>query len=70
MKFFEKRPRLLFVLLTLLVFFPTFFNDFQLAWDDQWQLLEFEFVVYHRFEDIGIVLNHNCKILEIASRGL
>ncbi|SDY63799.1 MULTISPECIES: hypothetical protein [Rhodonellum] len=39
----------------VIVFFPTFFNDFQLAWDDTWQLLEnplvhdisFDYIFYH-----------------------
>ncbi|TKG93348.1 hypothetical protein EYV94_16480 [Puteibacter caeruleilacunae] len=49
MKILEKRQQLLLILLTILVFFPNFFNDFQLAWDDQWQLLDFEFVVNHSY---------------------
>lgn len=31
--------------LTLIVFFPTFFNDFQHGWDDNWQVLNNPFVL-------------------------
>lgn len=39
----------------IVAFFPTFFNDFQLAWDDTWQLLEnplaqdtsLQYLLYH-----------------------
>ena len=40
------------ILITSIVFIPTFSNDFQRAWDDQWQLLENPFVLEHSFENI------------------
>ncbi len=51
------RKSLVFLLfgICMVAFFPTFFNDFQLAWDDTWQLLEnplvhdtsFNYIFYH-----------------------
>ena len=32
------------IAITIVVFFPTFFNDFQHEWDDSWTLLENPFV--------------------------
>lgn len=33
------------ITITVIVFSPTFFNDFQRSWDDQWMLLEQPFIV-------------------------
>ena len=40
------------VLITTLVFLPTFFNDFQRGWDDTWQVLENPFVLDASYENI------------------
>ncbi|MDO5970765.1 hypothetical protein Q4Q35_13185 [Flavivirga aquimarina] len=50
-RFYFFVPHIL-VLLTILVFFPTFFNDFQTGWDDKWQVLENPFIVDHSFEQL------------------
>jgi len=44
--------------ITLIVFFPTFSNDFQLGWDDQWQVLEYEFVTSNSFNDLLYHFTH------------
>lgn len=41
MRIMNRKPMILLLLgICILGFFPTFFNDFQLAWDDTWQVLE------------------------------
>lgn len=42
----------LLILITIIVFFPTFTNDFQIKWDDTWQVLENPFVLDHSFENL------------------
>ncbi len=46
------------VLLTVLAYSPTFLNDFQYAWDDQWQVLDYEFVQSHSFHDLAFHFTH------------
>ncbi len=52
------RHLIILTLLTLLVYFPTFFNDFQRGWDDQWQVLDYEFVTNHSFSDLWYHFTH------------
>ncbi|MFA8436941.1 MAG: hypothetical protein ACEPOZ_20730 [Marinifilaceae bacterium] len=40
----DKKIKILLVSITVVVLSPTFFNDFQLEWDDNWMLLENPFV--------------------------
>jgi len=40
------------VLVPIIVFFPTFSNDFQRGWDDNWMLLESPFVLSHQWDYI------------------
>lgn len=49
MNFNKRTYQLILSITTLIVFSPTFFNDFQLSWDDQWQLLNNPFV-----EDVSL----------------
>lgn len=49
---------LLLFSITILTFVKTFFNDFQLGWDDQWQVLEYEFVTQHSFNDLLYHFTH------------
>lgn len=49
---------LLLCLITVVCYFPTFLNDFQYAWDDQWQVLEYEFVLNHSFSDLVYHFTH------------
>ena len=53
-----KYPIIGLLLLTVLAYFPTFFNDFQYAWDDQWQVLDYEFVQNHSFHDLAFHFTH------------
>jgi hypothetical protein len=45
-------------ILSILVFLPTFSNDFQLAWDDTWQVLENPLVHHFSLEVIFYHFNH------------
>lgn len=45
-------------ILSILVFLPTFSNDFQLAWDDTWQVLENPLVHETEWESILFHFNH------------
>ena len=56
--FIVKYPIIGLLLLTILAYFPTFFNDFQYAWDDQWQVLDYEFVQNHSFHDLAFHFTH------------
>lgn len=40
-------------LIIIAVFCPTFFNDFQYKWDDQWMLLEQPFITTFSWYDLG-----------------
>lgn len=44
---------LLLVVVTTVVFLPTFFNDFQYRWDDQWMLLGNPFVTDFSWRGLG-----------------
>lgn len=44
--------------LSLLAFFPTFFNEFQLQWDDTWQVLNNPYVHDNSFENILFHFTH------------
>ena len=48
---FKYTPFLL-ILITIIVFFPTFSNDFQKGWDDTWQVLENPFVIDDSFDGL------------------
>ena len=54
----DKYIILLLITIPVVVFFPTFFNDFQTGWDDQWQVLDYEFVHYHSWEDLMYHFTH------------
>ncbi len=41
------------VIVTTVIFSPTFFNDFQRSWDDQWMLLEHPLISDFSWEDLG-----------------
>jgi len=56
-KFLKYFPVFLIVI-TIGVFFPTFFNDFQRGWDDQWQVLDYEFVTHHSVYDLIYHFTH------------
>jgi hypothetical protein len=43
----------LLILITVLVFFPTFFNDFQREWDDTWQVLENPLLLNPSFDNFS-----------------
>lgn len=45
-------------ILTVLCFFPTFFNDFQYGWDDTWQLIEYPYVTKHSLSDLIYHFTH------------
>ncbi len=49
---------LLLVFAALIVFLPTLFNDFQRGWDDQWQVLDYEFVTNHSLNDLWYHFTH------------
>jgi hypothetical protein len=49
---------LFLITITATVFIQTFFNDFQLGWDDQWQVLEYEFVTNNSFSDLLYHFTH------------
>jgi protein O-mannosyl-transferase len=57
---FNNRLAILGILLPILilVFFPTFFNSFQLAWDDTWQVLENPLVHETGWESILFHFTH------------
>jgi len=40
------------IVITISVFFPTFFNDFQRSWDDQWMLLEQPYILDFSWMDL------------------
>jgi len=42
----------LLAIITILVFLPTFFNDFQRSWDDQWMLLEQPYILGFTWRDL------------------
>ena len=45
--FFSKLVVLSVMIITLVVYAPSFLNDFQRGWDDQWQVLDNPFVTNH-----------------------
>lgn len=49
----DKNIILLLVVITGSVFSPTFFNDFQTSWDDQWMLLNNPFVLDFSWKGMG-----------------
>jgi len=49
---------LLLVFAVFIVFLPTLFNDFQRGWDDQWQVLDYEFVTSHSLSDLWYHFTH------------
>lgn len=57
--FIERKFAVIFLtVITSIVFFPTFFNEFQYGWDDQWQVLEYEFVTSNSFNDLLYHFTH------------
>ena len=42
-------------LITLIAFFPTFFNDFQMEWDDQWMVMNRQTVLRLRTSSIWAI---------------
>lgn len=40
------------ILLTVVVFLPTFYNDFQLKWDDNWQVLNNTYVIDSSWDNL------------------
>lgn len=54
MKFRFFCPPVLIIVIPLLVFSPSFFNDFQYKWDDQWMLLEQPFITGFSWYDLGL----------------
>ena len=58
MKLATRYPSLTLALITIIVYSPTFFNDFQLSWDDQWQLLNYKYVTEHSFNDLYYHFTH------------
>jgi len=55
---YSKYFLLFLIIITTIVFSPTFFNDFQRGWDDQWQVLDYEFVTQHSFSDLVYYFTH------------
>jgi len=53
----EKNIFLLLAIVTIAVFTPTFFNDFQKNWDDQWMLLNNPFVLDFSLENMWYHIN-------------
>ena len=47
-----KSRTLLLIVMTLVVFSPSLFNDFQMAWDDKWQVLENPYVIDPSFNNL------------------
>jgi protein O-mannosyl-transferase len=48
----------LICILTIACYSPTFINDFQLGWDDQWQVLDYEYVHNHSFSNLWYHFTH------------
>jgi len=49
---------LMLCIITTACYFQTIFNDFQLGWDDQWQVLDYEFVTNHSLSDLRYHFTH------------
>jgi len=52
MKLTSRLQQIVLVIIVFVVFSPTFFNDFQTRWDDQWMLLEQPFIIYFSWSDL------------------
>lgn len=54
----HKYGLIMLLLLTILVYSSSLLNDFQYQWDDQWQVLNYEFVHNHKFSDLTYHFTH------------
>lgn len=49
-------------LITVIVFWPSFRNGFQVEWDDQWMLIDHELVLNHTWENIRYYFTHYVNV--------